>query len=152
MTVAVRGMTRTESASTLLLWQMAVMTVVHMGLLAFGFRCPALSDAALFACLGLTNAGAQFLWTRALANAPATVVSPFYYLMLVWGIGFGFVFFGEVPATTLVLGAAIVVASGMLLILHEARVTGRLASLLAQAARSLVPVTRRGARPSSSRR
>ena len=141
VTVAVRSMTKTESASTLLMWQMAVMTLVHAGMLAFGFRCPALADMALFVCLGLANAGAQFLWTRALANAPATVVSPFYYLMLVWGIGLGFVVFGEIPTPTLVIGAAIVTGSGLLLILHEARLTTRLAMLI----RGAGPVRRRGA-------
>ena len=142
VTVAVRSMTKTESASTLLMWQMAVMTIVHAGMIAFGFRVPALADLGLFGCLGLANAGAQFLWTRALANAPATVVSPFYYLMLVWGIGFGFVTFGEIPTPTLVIGAGIVVASGMLLILHEAGLTRRLLGLV----RGQAPVRRQAGR------
>ncbi len=121
VTIAVRRMTKTESAGTLLMWQMSVMTVVHAGMLFFGFRCPLGTDCLLFALLGVSNAGAQFLWTRALAAAPATVVSPFYYSMLVWGAGLGFVFFGEVPSSALVLGALVVAASGLVLVLHEAR-------------------------------
>ncbi|GJD50175.1 hypothetical protein OPKNFCMD_2912 [Methylobacterium crusticola] len=119
VTVAVRSMTRTEKAGTLLIWQMATMAVAHAGLLGFGFRWPSLPDAALFALLGGSNVGAQYLWTRALAVAPATAVSPFYYLMLVWGIGLGFLAFGEVPDAHLVVGAGIVVAAGALLLWYE---------------------------------
>ena len=120
VTVAVRRMTTTEGAGTLLMWQMSVMSVAHAGMLVFGCRCPVGADWALFALLGTGNAGAQFLWTRALAAAPATVVSPFYYSMLVWGGGLGFVVFGEVPSLTLVAGTLVVAASGLVLVLHEA--------------------------------
>ncbi|TGE02533.1 DMT family transporter [Methylobacterium nonmethylotrophicum] len=119
VTVAVRGMAKTEKAGTLLIWQMAVMAAAHAALLVFGFRWPSLPDAALFGLLGASNVGAQYLWTRALASAPATAVSPFYYLMLVWGMGLGFLVFGEVPNLHLVAGGAIVVAAGGLLLWHE---------------------------------
>lgn len=126
VTVAVRGMTKTESAPTLLMWQMSVMALAHLGMLAFGFHTPKLEDAALFAALGCCHVGAQYLWTQALARAPATVVSPFYYLMLVWGIVFGALLFGEIPDATLLMGAAVVVGSGLLLVAHESGLLRRL--------------------------
>lgn len=129
VTVAVRGMTKTESAPTLLMWQMSVMAAAHLGMLALGFRVPRLTDAAFFAALGCCHVGAQYLWTQALARAPATVVSPFYYLMLVWGIAFGASLFGEIPTPTLLVGAAVVVGSGLLLVAHETGLTYRLLSL-----------------------
>ncbi len=121
VTIAVRRMTKTEGAGTLLMWQMGVMTVAHAGLLVLGFRCPVGADWPLFALLGTSNAGAQFLWTRALAAAPATVVSPLYYSMLIWGAGLGFIVFGEVPSGWVVAGGLVVAASGIVLVLHEAR-------------------------------
>ena len=155
VTVAVRGMTKTESAATLLMWQMGVMTVAHAGLLLFGFRCPGAADALLFGLLGASNAGAQFLWTRALASAPATVVSPFYYLMLVFGAALGFLVFGEVPTGQLVIGAGIVVAAGLTLALHEAKLirwqaVGRLGAKVLLAGTG--PFRRPAARPLSSAR
>jgi drug/metabolite transporter (DMT)-like permease len=119
VTVAVRGMAKTEKAGTLLIWQMAVMAAAHSLLLVFGFRWPSGSDAALFGLLGASNVGAQYLWTRALALAPATAVSPFYYLMLVWGMALGYLAFGEVPTPHLIVGGLIVVAAGALLLWHE---------------------------------
>jgi drug/metabolite transporter (DMT)-like permease len=121
VTVAVRDMTATESTNTLLMWQVAVVAVCHTVLLAFGFRWPTPVDFALLVLSGVVNAIAQYAWTKALLMAPTTAVAPFYYLMLVWAIGIGFLVWGEVPTAGLLVGSAIVVASGLILLWHEAR-------------------------------
>ena len=41
VTVAVRGMTATESTGTLVMWQMVVLAVLHAFLLLLGFLLPA---------------------------------------------------------------------------------------------------------------
>lgn len=119
VTVAVRGMTKTESPNTLLMWQMMTMAVCHSLLLVFGFRWPTAFDATMMAAGGIANAAAQYAWTRALLLAPASAVSPFYYLMLVWAMAIGFVFWGDVPTTALVIGSGVVIASGLFLLWHE---------------------------------
>ena len=119
VTVAVRGMTTTESANTLLMWQMATIAAFHSLLLLFGFRWPTAFDAALLVLSGVANAAGQYFWTRALQWAPATAVSPFYYLMLVWALILGFLVWGDVPTVGLMAGSGIVVASGLFLLWHE---------------------------------
>jgi drug/metabolite transporter (DMT)-like permease len=119
VTVAVRGMTATESANTLLMWQMVTIAFFHAFLLLFGFRWPAPIDAAMLVCSGIANAIAQHFWTRALHLAPATAVSPFFYLMLVWALVIGYIVWGDVPTIGLLVGSAIVVASGLVLLWHE---------------------------------
>jgi drug/metabolite transporter (DMT)-like permease len=119
VTVAVRGMTRTESGNTLLMWQMATIAAFHSFLLLFGFRWPTAFDAALLIFSGVANATGQFFWTRALQLAPATAVSPFYYLMLVWALIIGFLVWGDVPTFGLLVGSGIVVASGLFLLWRE---------------------------------
>jgi drug/metabolite transporter (DMT)-like permease len=121
VTVAVRGMSKTESANTLLMWQMVTLAVLHAGLLVFGFRWPSPQHAGLLVSSGIANAAAQYLWTKALHAAPATAVSPFYYFLLVWSLAIGFFVWGDVPTTSLLVGSAIVVASGLFLIYHEAQ-------------------------------
>ena len=86
VTVAVRGMTRTESANTLVIWQLAVLTFFHSFLLVFGWRWPSPLDAAMLFGTGFINALGQWFWTKALHLAPAAAVTPFYYLMLVWAL------------------------------------------------------------------
>ena len=88
VTVAVRGMTATESAN-----HAADVADGRRSrcsttfLLLFGFRMADAADAAMLVCSGVANAIAQYLWTRALHLAPATAVSPFYYLHAGLGAG-----------------------------------------------------------------
>jgi drug/metabolite transporter (DMT)-like permease len=121
VTVAVRGMSKTESANTLLMWQMVTLAVFHSFLLVFGFRWPTPQHAVLLVSSGVANAAAQYLWTKALHAAPATAVSPFYYFLLVWSLVLGFVVWGDVPTMSLLIGSGIVVASGLFLLYYEAQ-------------------------------
>jgi len=125
VTVAVRGMTRTESANTLVIWQLAVLAFFHSFLLVFGWRSPTALDAAMLFGTGFVNAIGQWFWTRALHLAPAAAVTPFYYLMLVWALVIGFAVWGEIPSASLLVGSAIVVATGLFLFLREARLQRR---------------------------
>ena len=56
VTVAVRGMTRTESANTLVIWQASVLAFFHSFLLFFGWRSPTPLDAAMLFGTGFINA------------------------------------------------------------------------------------------------
>jgi drug/metabolite transporter (DMT)-like permease len=128
VTVAVRGMTRTESANTLVIWQLAVLAFFHSFLLLFGWRSPSAIDLAMLFGTGFTNAIGQWFWTKALHLAPAPAVTPFYYLMLVWALLFGFFIWGDVPSVSLLVGSAIVVMTGLFLFLREARLQRQLAT------------------------
>jgi drug/metabolite transporter (DMT)-like permease len=121
VTVAVRGMTRTESPNTLVIWMLTVLAFFHSFLLFFGWRTPSLRDAVFLFGTGFVNAVGQWFWTKSLQLAPAPAVTPFYYLMLVWALGFGFLLWGDVPSPSLLLGSGIVVATGLFLFLREAR-------------------------------
>jgi drug/metabolite transporter (DMT)-like permease len=121
VTVAVRGMTRTESPNTLVRWMLTVLAFFHSFLLLFGWRTPSLVDAALLFGTGFVNAIGQWFWTKSLQLAPAPAVTPFYYLMLVWALIFGFVLWGDVPSASLLIGSGIVVTTGLFLFLREAR-------------------------------
>jgi drug/metabolite transporter (DMT)-like permease len=119
VTAAVRGMTTTESAETLTMYQMIFLTLFFALPLPFLFTWPAPIDAAAMIANGVINAIGQYWWTRALSLAPPSAVGPFYYFMLVWSAALGFLFWGDVPTLTLLGGSAIVVASGLVLLWHE---------------------------------
>jgi drug/metabolite transporter (DMT)-like permease len=121
VTVAVRGMTATESANTLLMWQMLTIAFFHTLLLLFGFKWPTPGDAVMLAFSGVANSIGQYAWTQALRLAPATAVGPFYYLMLVWALVIGYLVWADVPTLELLIGSAIVVVSGLVLLWHEAQ-------------------------------
>jgi drug/metabolite transporter (DMT)-like permease len=120
VTAAVRGMTTTESAETLTMYQMLFMAGFFLGALpVFGFSWPTATDAIAMIVGGIFNGFGQYWWTRALALAPPAAVGPFYYFTLVWAMILGFVFWGDVPTIGLLAGSGIVVGSGLFLLWHE---------------------------------
>ena len=120
VTAAVRGMTTTESAETLTMYQMLFMAGFFLlALPLFGFAWPSGHDAAAMIAAGVFNGFGQYWWTRALALAPPAAVGPFYYFSLVWAMALGFVFWGDIPTLPLLAGSAIVVGSGVFLLWHE---------------------------------
>jgi len=121
VTAAVRGMTATESAETLTLWQLVLISGFFACLLPLGVKAPTLLDSGLILINGMTNGIGQYLWTRSLHLAPASSVTPFHYLMLVWVLVISFVVWGDVPTVSLLIGTAVVVGSGLFLLLREAR-------------------------------
>jgi drug/metabolite transporter (DMT)-like permease len=121
ITTAVRGLSATESTETLIMHQM----VFHTGFFAvacaiFGFAWPA--DGTAWTALvlnGALNGIGQYWWTRALSLAPPAAVGPYYYFVLVWAMGLGFLVWGDIPTVSLLAGSAVVVGSGLFLLWHE---------------------------------
>jgi drug/metabolite transporter (DMT)-like permease len=121
VTAAVRGMTATESAPTLTLYQIVLITSFFAVVAPFGFIMPTWDHWGLIVFNGLANAIGQYWWTKSLHLGPASAVAPFFYLSLVWAAVIGFVVWGDVPTIGLLIGSAIVVASGLFLLWREAR-------------------------------
>jgi len=56
---------------------------------------------------------------QALRLAPAVVLAPFKYSMIVWALVLGFVVWGEVPSAAMSAGAVIVIGSGLFIFYRE---------------------------------
>ena len=120
VTAAVRGMTQTESAETLTMYQMVFLMVFFgIAMPIFGMTWPGGLDLTAMVANGLLNGLGQYWWTRSLSLAPPAAVGPFYYFSLVWAMGLGFLIWGDIPTLPLLLGSAIVVGSGLFLLWHE---------------------------------
>jgi drug/metabolite transporter (DMT)-like permease len=88
-------------------------------LLPFGWSTPTLPDFGLFALAGCISIGALLCVNRSLKLAPASVVVPYQYSMIVWAVIFGYVVFGDMPSPATLLGAAIIIAAGFYIFLRE---------------------------------
>ena len=74
--------------------------------------------------IGLVGGVAQMVMTHAFRLAPVSVVGPFDYTGLIFGAGFGYAIWHQVPDRFVWLGAAIIMASGIY-ILHRETVRRR---------------------------
>lgn len=73
----------------------------------------------LLAGICLTSVVGHLLLIKALELTSAVVLQPFNYFILVWAIVLGYIVFGEVLALNQVVGALIVVASGLYIGIRE---------------------------------
>jgi drug/metabolite transporter (DMT)-like permease len=81
---------------------------------------PLFAGIALFSTLGLT------LITQAFRIAPASIIAPFDYTGLVWATLLGWLFWQDMPDLATYLGAVVIVASGLYIVLRETMGKGRL--------------------------
>lgn len=88
-------------------------------LLPFGWLTPSWPDLSLFAVAGAISVGALLCINRSLKLAPASVVVPYQYSMIVWAVLFGYAVFGDVPTLATLIGAAIIIGAGFYIFLRE---------------------------------
>lgn len=91
------------------------------GLVAAPFAWGALvwRDGILLCLLGPVAVVAHMCMNRSLKLAPASVVVPYQYTMIVWAIILGYIFFGDIPRWSVVIGAAIIIAAGIYIFIRE---------------------------------
>lgn len=85
----------------------------------FAWTAPDLPGFFMLCLLGIVSMVAYLFVNRSLKLAPASAVAPYHYTLIVWAVIFGYLFFGEIPKATTLLGAAIIVGAGVFLFLRE---------------------------------
>ena len=79
------------------------------------------TSIALVVLMGLLAGLGHWCLTHAYLQAPASLLTPFTYLQILWATAFGYVIFGQHPDAVSAGGMAIIVASGLSLALWERR-------------------------------
>jgi len=104
-------------------WQVGAALV--FGIVAAPFAWTPLShayEALLLGLLGVASLLAIIGVNRSLALAPASVVVPYQYMMIVWAVIFGYIVFGNVPKMQTLIGATIIIAAGLFIYFREQKV------------------------------
>src|SRR3954465_12291650 len=101
--------------------QFAGTFTVGLAMAPFAFVAPALPDLGLFVLAGCISIVALLCTNRSLKLAPASVVVPYQYAMIIWAVIFGYLVFGDVPSMATIMGAAIIIAAGLYIFIREQR-------------------------------
>lgn len=109
------------SDTTLVTWQVVATLVLGAVLSVNAWRAPSPLEWSAMLLMGFISCVAQIVVTRALKLAPASLLAPLQYTILLWGILFGYIFFGDVPDSAILIGSAIIVTAG-LFIFHRQKV------------------------------
>jgi drug/metabolite transporter (DMT)-like permease len=123
--ITTRAFKSTESTTALMLYPQLGMTLTGIVLVPFFWVTPSLADLGLFALAGMFGSVGVMCLTHAFRLAPAAVVSPFEYSALIWATLLGFLLWGELPDGYTLLGAGVVISSGLYIIYRETIKVGK---------------------------
>ena len=79
------------------------------------------TDIGLVCLIGAVATIGHFLFILAFQRAPASGLTPFTYVQLVWAMVAGWLVFGQIPDRFTFAGTGIIAGSGLLLTWHERR-------------------------------
>ena len=117
--ITVRILSRTDSTQAMVVWLMG-MIALGAGAMAWPDWVPiARADYWIVAAMGLTGALGQVAVTEAFRQGEASLVAPFEYTALAWGVGLDLALWGVLPDAATWLGAGIVIASGLYMLRRE---------------------------------
>jgi drug/metabolite transporter (DMT)-like permease len=116
---------RGTSDTVLVTAQMVAALVLGVVLAPIGWVTPTATDFVLLGLLGVVALVAHACVNRSLKLAPASVVVPYQYTLIVWAILFGWLVFGDVPSANMLMGAALIVAAGLAIFLRERAVAAQ---------------------------
>ena len=119
MMISARWVDPRESMWTLMVWLTGVGAVLSALLQPFVWVTPRAEDLWLFAAIAVFGTVGVTMMTQAFRFAPAAVVAPFDYTALLWATLIGWQVWGEIPDTLTYVGAAIIVASGIYIVIRE---------------------------------
>ena len=117
-----KNLTHHEAPETVTVWLLVLLTPINAALaLGTGFAVPEGISLWLLLGAGLMTAFGQYLLTLAYNAADAAYVQPFDDLKLPLNVAAGWLVFGYAPSGTLWLGALLILAASLSLLLREAR-------------------------------
>jgi drug/metabolite transporter (DMT)-like permease len=116
-----RRMTRDMPTAAIMFWPSLGAVAVTLVMMPLQWQTPALPDAGLFVFMGIIGTGGMALITQGYRHAPAAVIAPFDYSVLIWGVILGWVIWQDIPAPNVWAGATILIASGLYILHRETR-------------------------------
>jgi drug/metabolite transporter (DMT)-like permease len=117
--IQMRQMAHTESPGAIVFWfSLASLVPLGIGMIYFAHGHD-LNDWLLLAGLSLTGAMGQIFLTASLRYAPVAAVMTMDYSALLWSIGLGWLFFGDVPGASVWLGAPLIIVAGVFIAWRE---------------------------------
>jgi drug/metabolite transporter (DMT)-like permease len=114
-----RVLARTDSSEQMVFWLMLMMALGATVLALPDWTRVEARHLPLLGGLAISGFLAQLALTEAFSHGEASVVAPFEYTALACGIAIDWIFWQALPDRYTLIGAAIIIGSGLYLIRHE---------------------------------
>ena len=117
--IFVRRLVATEGTAQIVFYFSLLITFLSFLSLPFGWVVPSFGAIAMLITAGLIGGVGQICLTAAYRNAPASVVAPFDYTSMLLALVIAYFWFAEIPTGWTILGALVIIASGVVIIWRE---------------------------------
>ncbi|MWD26560.1 EamA family transporter [Aquicoccus sp. SCR17] len=117
--IIVRKIGRDERTVVLMLYPMAANFVLMAGLLAFVYEPMPLLHLGGLGLISVFGFAAGILLILAYRHGEAAIVAPMQYSQILWAALYGYLFFDEGVDGATMLGAGIIIASGLYIVFRE---------------------------------
>lgn len=117
--VFVRKLVNTEKTAAIVFYFSVTSTVLSLATIPFGWVMPTPQEGAILVAAGLMGGVGQILLTSSYREADASLIAPFDYASMIFALLIGYFVFNEVPTLTMLGGASLVIAAGILIIWRE---------------------------------
>jgi drug/metabolite transporter (DMT)-like permease len=111
--ITVRVLGRTESTQSMVFWMIVLLSMFATAAAWHDWVALRVADWPILLGLAISGALGQYAITEAFKNSDASVVVPFDYTALIWGIAFDALIWHTTPDRMMLAGAAIIVGSGI---------------------------------------
>ena len=117
--IAARILARTDNTQQMMFWLMLLMALGATALAAPDWVGVDPGHLLLLCGLAVSGFFGQLAITEAFSHGEASVVAPFEYSALAWGVAIDWLMWSTLPDSYTMIGAAIIIGSGLYLIRHE---------------------------------
>jgi drug/metabolite transporter (DMT)-like permease len=117
----VRSLVATDKSATVVIWFSLTASVAGLLTMPFGWAPLTGWQVFFLVMAGICGGIAQVLMTEAYRYASVATVAPFEYSSILFGLVVGYLLFADIPTTHSIVGGAIVVGSGLMIIWREQR-------------------------------
>jgi S-adenosylmethionine uptake transporter len=121
LTLVMSRYLRSTSDTTLVTWQTVATLIAGIALSIGHWQSATLSDWSGMLLLGVVASCGHLLITRSLKLAPASMLAPLQYTLLLWALVLGYLFFSDIPDLQVIVGAAVIVLAG-LFVFHRQKI------------------------------
>ena len=111
--ISTRLLSQADPITTTLFYTALVGTLFTSAVAPFYWTPPTSGAWSLMIMTGLCGGLGHFSLIKAFTLSPASVISPYGYLNLIWALLFGFLLFSEIPNIWSIVGGVIITSSGL---------------------------------------
>jgi drug/metabolite transporter (DMT)-like permease len=117
--IQTRRLTESETTSSIVFYFSLFCALAGLVTWPFGWIGPTGGEFIVLVSIGILGGTGHIFLTESYRFASASLVAPFDYTSMIWALVLGYAMFGEVPTAMIVLGSAIIAASGLFVIWRE---------------------------------